>query len=176
MLAPAASRGQMRGMNHRIIGLAVALLAGAALGIALASEYWGGLVPCPLCLWERWPYRILIALGLIAALVPERPGRIVLCGAAVVLLAGVILGGVHMGVEWKFWPSPLPQCAGPDLSGLSIMERLARMPAIPAKPCDEPTYLIPFLPISMAAMNFLLALAMTAGLIVALRKRPGEAR
>ena len=28
----------------------MALLAGAALGIAFASEWWGGLVPCALCL------------------------------------------------------------------------------------------------------------------------------
>lgn len=163
----------MTGMNSRIIGLAIALLAGLALGIALASEYWGGLVPCALCLWERWPYRVLIALGLLAVALPVRPGRAVLCVGAIVLLAGVVLGIVHMGVEWKFWPSPLPECAAPDLSGLSISERLARMPAHPAKPCDEPTYLIPFLPISMAAMNFLLALVMAAGLIVALRRRPG---
>lgn len=164
---------QMSGMSHRIIGLAVALLAALALGIALASEYWGGLVPCALCLWERWPYRALIGLGVLAALLPARIGRALLCVAAVVLLAAVVLGVVHMGVEWKFWPSPLPQCAAPDLSNLSIAERLARMPAIPAKPCDEPTYLIPFLPLSMAAMNFFLAVAMAGGLIAALRRRIG---
>jgi hypothetical protein len=27
----------------------------------------------------------------------------------------------------------------------------------PAKPCDDPTFLIPHLPVSMAAMNFLYA-------------------
>lgn len=160
----------MSGMNNRIIGLATALLAALALGIALASEHWGGLVPCALCLWERWPYRVLIGLGILAAWLPPRPARALLCVTVVVLLAAVVLGVVHMGVEWKFWPSPLPQCAAPDLSNLSIAERLARMPAIPAKPCDEPTYLIPFLPLSMAAMNFLLALVMMAVGIVMLRR------
>ena len=33
------------------------------------------------------------------------------------------------------------------------------MPARPSKPCDEPTFLIPGLPLSMAAMNLLFALA-----------------
>ena len=33
------------------------------------------------------------------------------------------------------------------------------MPARPAKPCEDATYLIPGLPISMAAMNLLYALA-----------------
>jgi len=153
-----------------MIGLGVAVLAALALGIALASEHWGGLVPCALCLWERWPYRVLMALGVLAAILPGRAGRLVLWGAVPVLLYAVALGLVHMGVEWKFWPSPLPQCAGPDLSGLSIAERLARMPAVPAKPCDEPTFLIPVLPVSMAAMNALLALAMLVVGIVLLRR------
>lgn len=166
---------QISGMNHRIVGLTVAVLAALALGIALVSEYWGGLVPCALCLWERWPYRVLICLGILAAWLPHGIGRALLTVAVVVLLAAIVLGVVHMGVEWKFWPSPLPQCAAPDLSGLSIAERLARMPAIPAKSCDEPTYLIPFLPLSMAAMNFLLAVAMAGGLIAALRRRIGAA-
>ncbi len=33
------------------------------------------------------------------------------------------------------------------------------MPSHPAKPCDDPTYLVPGLPISMAAGNGLLALS-----------------
>jgi len=44
-------------------------------------------------------------------------------------------------------------------SGGSIAERLAQMPARPAKPCEDATYLIPGLPVSMAAMNLLYALA-----------------
>jgi len=160
-------------MNHRVIAVATAVLAGLVLGIALASEYWGGLVPCALCLWERWPYRLAIGLGILSALLPRRPGLVVAGLAALAMLAGVGLGVVHVGVEWGLWPSPLPQCASPDLSGLSIAERLARMPAVPAKPCDEPAYLIEFLPISMAMMNLLFSLAMVAGIVVALRRRFG---
>ena len=161
-------------MNHRIVGLGMAVLAGLALSIGLLAEYWGGLVPCALCLWERWPYRVLIVLGLLAAWASPPRGRGVLCVALVVSLGAIVLGAAHVGVEWKLWPSPLPQCAGADLSGLSIAERLTRMPAIPAKPCDEPTYLIPFLPVSMAAMNFLLAQVFAAGLISFLRRGPNR--
>ena len=49
------------------------------------------------------------------------------------------------------------------------------MPVRPAKPCDDPTYLIPFLPISMAAMNLLYALALTAFLAISAAK-PRSAR
>jgi disulfide bond formation protein DsbB len=90
----------------------------------------------------------------------------------ITLLAAAAAGTVHVGVEHGWWPSPLPECAAPNLSGLSISERLARMPAVPSKPCDEPTYLIPSLPISMAEMNVIFALAVSAGLaIFALRNR-----
>lgn len=157
-------------MNNRIVALLAALAAGLALGIALASERWGGLVPCALCLWERWPYRVAIVLGFVGAALPDRLARWVLWLLILTGLVGAALGAVHVGVEWNFWPSPLPECVAPDLGGLSLSERLARMPARPAKPCDEPTYLIQFLPISMAMMNFLFTLAFAAAIAWYLRR------
>jgi disulfide bond formation protein DsbB len=147
---------------YRICGLAVALAAAIALGIALGSERWGGIVPCALCLWERWPYRIATLLGLAAWFLPPKAGRAAMVLLALTLLAGVVLGAIHVGVEWRWWKSPLPECAAPVFSGGSIAERLAHMPAVPAKPCDDPTYLIPGLPLSLAGMNLLLALVLTA--------------
>ncbi|MSP30159.1 MAG: disulfide bond formation protein B [Acetobacteraceae bacterium] len=161
-------------MNHRLIALTVSLLTASALGIALASEYWGGLVPCALCLWERWPYRTVMVLSALAVILPSRWARPLLWIATATLLTGALLGVIHVGVEWHFWPSPLPECAALDLSGLSIAERLARMPATPAKPCDDPTYLLPVLPLSMAMINLLFALAMASGLVIALRRRQGR--
>ena len=170
MLAHRNARVQIGRMSTRLTAILAAIAAALVLGAALASEYWGGLVPCPLCLWERHPYRAAIAFGALGAVLPPRFARPALWLLVLVMLAGVVLGVTHVGVEWKFWPSPLPQCGGPDLSGLSIAERLARMPAIPAKPCDEPTYLIPFLPVSMAMMNLLASLAIAAGTAFYLRQ------
>ena len=82
------------------------------------------------------------------------------------LLADVALAFVHVGVEAHWWPSPLPECAAPRFIGGSIAERLASMPAHPAKPCDDPTYLIPGLPVSMAAMNLMFALAFAVVLAI----------
>jgi disulfide bond formation protein DsbB len=62
----------------------------------------------------------------------------------------------------------LPECAAPHLSSGSIAERLASMPARPAKPCDEPTFLIPAIPLSLAAMNMLFALAFAAALAISM--------
>lgn len=150
----------------RLTLLICALASALALGVALGSERFGGLVPCALCLVERWPYRIAIPVALIGMVLPRRWawGALWLCIA--ILLGAVAAGFVHVGVEHGWWPSPLPECMAPNLSGLSISERLARMPARPSKPCDEPTYLIALLPVSMAEMNTLFALALAGGLAI----------
>jgi disulfide bond formation protein DsbB len=149
-----------------------ALLAAAALGLAFATEWWGGLVPCALCLWERWPYRVAIALGLLAAIAPRALVRPALFLVVLAILIGAVLAGIHTGVEFGWWPSPLPECAAPNLGTGLIAQRLAAMPARPAKPCDDPTFLIPFLPVSMAAMNLLFSLGLAALVIGFTRRRP----
>ncbi|MFC7609780.1 hypothetical protein [Teichococcus aestuarii] len=51
-------------------------------------------------------------------------------------------------------------------------ELMNSLAAAPAKPCDEPTYLIPGLPVSMAGMNLIYALGL-AGLAFAGARRRG---
>jgi disulfide bond formation protein DsbB len=148
----------------RVVLAASALVAAAALGIALASEAYEGLVPCALCLIERWPYRIAIVLGLIGLVLPRPLARIALVLLALTILADAAVAAVHVGVEAGWWPSPLPECMAPTFSGGTIAERLASMPAKPSKPCEDPAYLIPFIPISMAAMNLLFALLFAGAL------------
>jgi len=58
---------QLTGLQRT--GLVGAVLAGAGLGVALASESFAGLVPCALCLVERWPYRIAAPLALFGAVI-----------------------------------------------------------------------------------------------------------
>ncbi len=138
-------------------GLIVALGALAALAVAYGAQDFLHLVPCPLCLLERWPYRVVIALGLLAAV--ARPAARLLLGLAVLaLLAAAGLAFLHVGVEFHWWNSPLPECNGILVPG-------APLPLTPARPCDEPTFLIPGLPVSMAAMNFLAAAAFTLSLL-----------
>ena len=160
----------------RAASLISVLASAAALGIAVASERWGGLVPCALCLLERWPYRIAIVLALVAACLPLTAARVLLGLVVLAVLADAALAVVHVGVEVHAWPSPLPECAAPRLSGTSVAERLAEMPARPAKPCDAPTYMVPGLPLSMAAMNLIYALAFSALLAGFLWRTRGRAR
>jgi disulfide bond formation protein DsbB len=150
----------------RTVALSGVLASGLALLVAHGSEAWGELIPCALCLWERWPYRIAALCGVLAALLSGPPARALIWLMIAAIAAGAALGFVHVGVEFGWWPSPLPECAAGPLSMGSIADRLASMPARPSKPCDQPVFLIPGLPLSMAAMNFLYALTLAAVLAV----------
>jgi disulfide bond formation protein DsbB len=150
----------------RTAGLLAAIAGGLALGGALASQHWGGLVPCALCLVERWPWRAVIVLGLLAAALPPRAGRIALALCLLALLASAAAAATHVGVEAGWWRSPLPECAAPHIGGSSIAQRLADMPLRPSKPCDAPSYIVPGVPVSMAAMNLIWSLAVTLALAI----------
>jgi disulfide bond formation protein DsbB len=155
--------------------LLVAILAAAAPLFAMATERFGGLVPCALCLLQRWPYWVAAALALLALALPRGPARrLGLVLAALAVLGSGAVAAVHVGVEQKWWPSPLPECAAPSAGTSSNVDDLLKgMLDKPAKPCDDPTFLIPGLPLSMAGMNLAYALAL-AGLALGGAIRAGR--
>lgn len=155
--------------RERRLALLSLLVALGALAVALGSEAYGGLVPCALCLVERWPYRVAAALAAAALLLPRR-GLLWLVAAC--MAAAAAAAAVHVGVEHGWWPSPLPECAAPSFGGGGIAERLARMPRTPSKPCDAPTFLLPGVPLSMAGLNLALALAFGGFLAISLARTP----
>ena len=145
------------------LSLLVALLAAAAPLLAMATERWGGLNPCLLCLWQRGPYWVAALLALMAVMAMRQPklARVLTGLAGIAVLASAVVAAVHVGVEFKWWPSPLPGCAAPHAGAARTVEEMMNsLAAAPAKPCDEPTFLIPGLPLSMAAMNLLYALGL----------------
>jgi disulfide bond formation protein DsbB len=152
-------------MRHRIAGALTAVVALGALGLAYFAQYVLLLTPCELCLWERWPYRIVAVLGLLAVLLRRSSARVVLGLAALVMLGDVGIAGLHVGVEFGWWTSPLPECNGMLTPG-------AGLPVVPATPCDRPVYLIAHLPVSMAMMDFCGALLFAAALLVYVLRKP----
>ena len=160
-------------MSLRPVGALGLLAATLALGTALASERFMGLIPCAFCYVERWPYRVGIGLGLLAILIPSR----ILCWLLVAtFLAGGAAAFVHVGVEQHWWPSPLPECSAPDLGGLTSAERFARMPDRPTKSCEDADYPIAAIPITFAQANLLYALALSAGLSMLLLRQARRPR
>jgi disulfide bond formation protein DsbB len=150
--------------------LLFAALAAAAPIFARASEGIWGIAPCELCLWQRWPYWVAAALALAAAAFP-RARRLLGAAAILAVLASGAVAAFHVGVEQGWWPSPLPGCQAPRATlGGSVDDMMKALSTAPSKPCDAPTYLVPGLPVSMAAMNLLYALGLSGLGLIFLRR------
>lgn len=150
----------MRGSHaSRPLALFLAGAALLALGVVWYTQHVLQIMPCELCLWERWPWRLLLGTAIVASVLPDKVTRQLLWLTVPFMVADIGLSICHVGVEWQWWPSPLPACHAPHISGHTMAERLASMPLLPSKPCDAATYLVPGVPVSMAAMGGLYAAA-----------------
>ena len=141
-------------MAARLAGFITALIAALALGVAYYAEYGLHLVPCELCLLERWPYRIVLVLGILALLLGGRVAQGLVALAGVAMLVNIGISGLHMGVEWHWWVSPFPECNGMLTPG-------APLPMMPSVSCDQGVYLLSFLPLTMTQMDFIGSLCFT---------------
>jgi disulfide bond formation protein DsbB len=137
----------------RLIAL---LLPLALLGGALGSQYLGGLVPCEMCLWQRWPHAAAIVFAAFAFTGPaasQRSRALTLLAAAAIAVSGAI-GIYHAGVELGIFEG-LTTCTS-TASGATTAELLNAILNAPLVRCDQVQFA--FLGISMAGWNALLSL------------------
>ncbi len=146
-------------LNGRLAPLFLALASAAILGSALASQYLGGLSPCELCIWQRWPYVATIVLCLAAAAVRRPARRALLALAGLVFLAGAAVAAFHVGVEQHWWQG-LQSCGGNLPQARTVEELRAALLQQPVVRCDEIAWSL--FGISMAGWNFLLSLGLAA--------------
>ena len=143
--------------------IAIAMLGSALLLLgAFAFQHLGGLAPCKMCIWQRWPHGAAVALGLAALALPVT--LLVLAGT----LAAAVTGGIgvfHTGVERGWWEGP-STCSSGDISNLSSDDLLNQIMTAPLVRCDEVAWQM--LGLSMASWNavasFALMLIWLAGL------------
>jgi disulfide bond formation protein DsbB len=142
----------------RAFPIFVLAASAVVLGVALASQYWGGLAPCELCLKERWPWIAAIAISLVATTTSRRPTspRIALMLAAVFVIGGA-LAFYHVGVEqhWFAGPSACTAAAGTPTTLEALKAQLLHQQPVR---CDEPAWAL--FGISLAGWNLLASLAM----------------
>ena len=138
------------------------------LGGALVFQYVGGLQPCVLCVYQRYPYAIAIALGLTALALAARPEGVKLsqllvyaCGA--LFFAGMVVAAFHVGVEQHWWEG-LPEC-GATQAPQTLEELRAMLKSQPVVRCDEVVWSLAG--ISMAGYNVMVSALLTAFCVVA---------
>ena len=150
----------------RLIAL---LLPLALLGGALGSQYLGGLHPCEMCIWQRWPHAAAIVLAALAFTAPANSATsrsLTLLAALAISVSGCI-GVYHAGVEAKIFEG-LTQCTatGRGLSNADLLKQITHASFVR---CDEVQFR--FLGISMAGWNAILSLGGAALILILGLKR-----
>ncbi len=165
----------------RLPGLLVVLVSLGALAAAFASEYWGGLAPCVLCIYQRYAYGAAIAVGLAAFALGRHLGwrRVTIALAGLVFLAGAGIAFFHVGVEQLWWRGT-EACHAPGFdAGMSIAELRKQLLETAFVPCDEVRWSL--FGVSIAGYNVLASLllaglSLRAAKTMGHRKRRGLAR
>ena len=160
MLAPPLSEGASRLKQARLLAL---LIPSGLLGGALFSQYVGGLYPCEMCYWQRWPHAaaILLAVGAFLSTANRQRSKLLVMLAALAVAISGAIGVFHAGVEIGWWEG-ITQCTA---TGATSLQDIMSVPLVR---CDQVPWA--FLGISMAGWNAIVSLTGAAA-IVALARR-----
>lgn len=153
-------------MSFRTLVLLATLGSAALLLGAFGFQHIGGLLPCKMCLWQRWPHAAAVIIG--AAILLGGPRVLAWLGAVAAATTGAI-GVYHAGVEWRWWPGP-SSCSGggADLGAMDGGALLSLDTPAGVIMCDEIVW--QFLGLSMAGWNAVIAFALMALWIMAARR------
>ncbi len=132
--------------------LLILLAAGGSAALLLGAfgfQYLGGLAPCKLCLWQRWPHAAAVAIGALALWLP---GRALPLAGALAALTTAGIGAWHTGVERGWWAGPDSCTAGP-IGGLTPEQLMEQILTAPLVRCDDVPWEL--FGLSMASWNAL---------------------
>lgn len=136
---------------------------------ALAFQHIGGMAPCKLCIWQRYPHVVAIVLGALALAVSNAHARLAIILAGVVstaITAGI--GIYHAGVEQGIFEGPT-SCTSGSISDLSADDLLNQIMSAPLVRCDDIPWQLAG--ISMAGWNAIVSLLLCALWLMALKRR-----
>ncbi len=120
-----------------------------ALFFAYFSEYYMGLKPCKLCLYQRLPFFAIIFISLAAIFFNAKKYISLIVISLLLLNAGIAI--YHVGVENKIFKISQGCVSALDDSSLEALKQSLLENSLMR--CDEPQFF--FLGLSMAALNAL---------------------
>lgn len=107
-------------LTRQSLMLIATLGSAALLAGAFAFQYIGGLAPCQLCLYQRWPHAAAIVIGVVAL---TSGWRGLAWLGVLAALATAAIGVFHVGVEQKWWEG-LASCTAGSIEGISASDLL----------------------------------------------------
>lgn len=166
-MATAAEARPMRtgvadGPRLRVARWLALLLPAALLAGALGSQYLGGLHPCEMCHWQRWPHYFAVAAAALALVLRDSPAsRLLTLLAALAIAVSGAIGVYHAGVELGFFEG-LTACTagGSGATGDALLKEILATPLVR---CDEVQWAL--FGISMAGWNAIISLGGAATIV-----------
>ena len=159
--------------HPRLVPALIVAVSLGALAAALASQYWGDLQPCVLCIYQRYAYLGAAAFGLLGLIAGPRTGarRAAVALAGLAFLTGAAIAAFHVGVEQQWWRGTA-ECHGPAFDpNASIAELRKQLLGTRFIPCDEVPWSL--FGISMAGYNVLASLGLALASFWAARNTKG---
>lgn len=147
------------------------LLPAALLAGAWGSQLFGGLVPCEMCHWQRWPHYAALGIALLAFVAPPSARRPLVWLAALAIAVSGAIGVYHAGTEYHWWAG-MTACTSEIQSGGSTDDMLKAIMAAPIVRCDQPQWTL--FGISLAGFNAIFSLG--GALIIAVLMMRGPRR
>lgn len=146
------------------LGLPLLLLAGA-----WGSQLLGGLIPCEMCHWQRWPHYAAVLVAGLSFLVAGRSSRasLVLLAAVLIAISGAI-GVAHAGVEYHWWNGFTACTSLVSMAGQTAAQRLDSILGAPMVRCDAAQWTLGG--ISLAGFNAIFSLGGAITIFVLMRK------
>ncbi len=135
---------------------------GLLMAGALGSQFIGGLYPCEMCHWQRWPHYAAIALALLAFAAKPPARNVMVALAALAVLTSGAIGVFHAGVEYHWWQG-ITTCSS-TAAGSSLQD-IMRAPLIR---CDAAQWTLGG--ISLAGFNALFSIAGGIAILALVRK------
>ena len=136
----------------------IAFISLFSLASAFTAEVYFKLEPCILCIYQRYPFAIGLALGLFGLALRKNKktcqALLSICGIS--FLINSVIAFYHTGVEQHWWKSAVDGCAVPlfeDNTNKSILENIM---SAPLGNCSEIPWQDPIIGLSMANYNIAL--------------------
>jgi disulfide bond formation protein DsbB len=142
------------------LALVLGAISAALILAVLGFQYLGGIWPCEMCQWQRWPHFAAIAVGLgggallLMGTIDKRAAPWIAAAAAFLIAISGAIGVYHAGVEWQLWAGP-SACTGPAFQLHGPLDLNA-----PAVRCDVAAWRL--FGISLAGYNAIVSLSVAA--------------
>ena len=135
---------------------------------ALIAEYFYGILPCKMCIFQRYSYYALIILSIFFLLLKKQNNKFYYLIVEIILIVGLFFSIWHVGIENDLINGPVA-CSSTIKDINNIVDLKKHIINTPVITCDHINWA--FLGISFAIYNTLLQLALlTANSIFIIKK------